>query len=190
MKLFDTLLGRSKPAPPDLDRLFALPAAAVDLESALGLRFAGRAGVCVKPTGNETFDQALDEAVQLANLDQIDNRLVDDRFGYRWAVLTGPGLEGLVTAVHGINATLTDRSYGNQLLCSAFAFNTTERPTSVLLVYLYKRASFYPFAPTSANKRDTETELSVRAAVGADLPVEPELERWFPLWDNPVGPAP
>jgi len=26
----------------------------------------------------------------------------------------------------------------------------------------------------------------LKAQIGADLPVEPELERWFPLWGIPV----
>lgn len=188
MKLLDTLLGRTKAAPADLDRLFALPAAAVNLEAALGLTFSGTAGVCVKPTGNDSFDQALSEAVELVNLDQLATRTVDDQYGYRWAVIGGGALEDLVTAVHAINTTLAERSYGHQLLCSAFAFASPERPLPVLLVYLYKRATFYPFAPTSNTRRDTETELSIRAAVGADLPVETELERWFPLWNSPLGP--
>ena len=187
MKLLDTLLGRTKAAPADLDRLFALPAAAVDLQAAIGASFAGRAGVCVKPTGNESFDQALTEAVELAKLDHLDTHTADDRYGYRWAIFAGAGLEDLVTAVHGVNATLAERSYANQLLCSAFAFTNPGRPLPLLLVYLYKRGTFYPFAPTSATQRDTELELSTRAALGSDLPVETDLERWFPLWDNPLG---
>jgi hypothetical protein len=186
MKFFDTLFGRTKPAQPDLDRLFALPSAAVNLDVALGLHFADRAGVCVKPAGNEPFDEAINEAIELAKLDHLECRLVDDRYGYRWAVFSGAGLEDLVTAVHGVNSTLADRLLGNQLLCSAFSFTSPKQTLPVLLVYLYKRGTFYPFAPISSSKRDTETELSIRAALGADLPVEAELERWFPLWDNPL----
>ncbi|MBO0728055.1 MAG: hypothetical protein J2P57_02275 [Acidimicrobiaceae bacterium] len=186
MKILDTLFGRTKAAPADLDRLFALPGAAVNLDVALGLGFANRAGVCVKPAGNEPFEEALNEAIELAKLDHLDNRIVDDRYGYRWAIFSGAGLEDLVTAVHGVNSTLADRALGNQLLCSAFAFTSPKRTLPVLLVYLYKRGTFYPFAPVGGEKRDTETELSIRAAVGVDLPVEAELERWFPLWDNPL----
>ena len=188
MKLLDTLLGRTKAAPPDLDRLFALPAAAVDLQAALGLVFAGRAGVCFKPTGGDSFDQAVAEAVDLARLDKLKTRQVDDRFGYRWAIFTGGGLDELVTAVHGVNATLAERGYGNQLLCSAFAFEAADRPRPALIVYLYKRGTFYPFAPAGdTQQRDTELELSVRAALGVDVPFEADLERWFALWDNPLN---
>ena len=57
------------------------------------------------------------------------------------------------------------------------------------LIYLFKRGTFYPFAPVDAEKerRDTELELRIRTMVGADLPVEADLTRWFPLWDMPVA---
>jgi hypothetical protein len=56
-------------------------------------------------------------------------------------------------------------------------------------VYLFKRGTFYPFAPVDAGKerRDTELELRIRTMVGADLPVEADLSRWFPMWDVPVS---
>jgi hypothetical protein len=55
-------------------------------------------------------------------------------------------------------------------------------------VYLYKRGTFYPFAPDDNQKerRDTELELRIRSMLGVDLPVEPDLARWFPMWDLPV----
>lgn len=187
MKFLDALLGRTKPAPANLDRLFALPSVAVDLEAALGLGFARRAAVCVKPTGDERFDEALQEALKLAALDHLQADVVDDRYGYRWAIFSGGPLEDLVTAVHGVNTILAERSYANQLLCSVFAFAAPGRLLPVLLVYLYKRGSFYPFAPSGDSRRDTELELSIRATVAAMLPVEAELERWFPLWDSPLG---
>ena len=32
---------------------------------------------------------------------------------------------------------------------------------------------------------DNALELQVRGAVGADLPVEDDLSRWFPVWGAP-----
>jgi hypothetical protein len=40
--------------------------------------------------------------------------------------------------------------------------------------------------PTGNKQRDTEYELRLKAQLETDLPIEPELERWFPLWDAPV----
>nr|WP_217178046.1 hypothetical protein [Streptomyces sp. AC495_CC817] len=46
MGLLDILLGRTKPVAPDLDRLFALPSAAVTLEAAASLTPTGTGGDC------------------------------------------------------------------------------------------------------------------------------------------------
>ena len=54
------------------------------------------------------------------------------------------------------------------------------------LVYLYKRGSFYPFAPDGKEQRDNEVELRMRSLLANDLKMEPDLSRWFPLWDLPV----
>jgi hypothetical protein len=60
-------------------------------------------------------------------------------------------------------------------------------PSTAYLVYLFKRGTFYPFVPTGHEQRDTEQELKLRSLVTDDLTVEPDLDRWFPLWDLPVG---
>ena len=55
----------------------------------------------------------------------------------------------------------------------------------LFLVYLAKQGTFYPFAPTGNEQRDTELELRLRGMLADDLPVEPDLSRWFPIWDLP-----
>jgi hypothetical protein len=60
-------------------------------------------------------------------------------------------------------------------------------PSTGYLVYLFKRGSFYPFVPAGHEKRDTEKELRLKSLVADDLKIEPDLDRWFPLWDLPVG---
>jgi hypothetical protein len=57
----------------------------------------------------------------------------------------------------------------------------------VYLVYLAKRGTFYPFAPTGKEKRDTELELRLKSILGNDLPVETDLSNWFPIWDLPIA---
>lgn len=188
MRILDTLLGRTRPAEADLDRLFALPAAAVTLQAALGLAPTGHAGVCFKPATAAGFAATQTELTDLLGVDHQPVEVVDDRYGYRWVLLANPALEDLVTAAHLVNATLADRGFGPQLLCSAFAFAGTDPARPVLLVYLYKRGTFYPFPPTGGQARDNETELSIRAALGDELPVEADLARWFPLWDAPLLP--
>ena len=88
------------------------------------------------------------------------------------------------------NTTLTEAGWGAQLLCSVFGFvpepGAASDARAFWLVYLYKRGTFYPFAPVDNQKerRDTELELRIRTMLGVDLPVETDLSRWFPLWDS------
>lgn len=190
MGLLDALLGRSKPVPPDLDALFALPSAAVTVEAATGLRPSGTASVCVKPAEGSRFAAAHDEAVALLRVD--DAAKVDDErdaFGYLWSTCTAEPaqLPGLVTGLHGANTAYERAGFGSGLLCSVvgFAGEVDGRERRLALVYLYKRGTFYPFAPTGPESRDTAFELQLRAALGAELRVEPELQRWFPVWGAP-----
>ncbi len=60
-------------------------------------------------------------------------------------------------------------------------------PSTAYLVYLFKRGTFYPFVPEGHERRDTEQELKLKSLVTDDLTVEADLDRWFPLWDLPVG---
>lgn len=188
MGFLDALLGRTKPAPPDLDALFALPSAAVALEAGTGLRPTGVGAVCIKPTEGQAFSQAQEEVEGLLGLD-APTETTRDAFGYLWttARTTGDRLADVVTALHAANTTYERAGFGPSLLCSvvAFAGEVDGRPRTVGLVYLYKRGTTYPFAPLPGEKRDTALELQVRAALGDDLRVEPELSRWFPVWGAP-----
>jgi hypothetical protein len=58
----------------------------------------------------------------------------------------------------------------------------------VYFIYNYKRGFWYPFVPEidATNTRSTERELQLKAQMSAELPIEPELERWFPLWGIPL----
>ncbi len=192
MKFLDALLGRSRPAPAKLDALFAVSGAAITLEAGLGLRPTGQAAVCFKPASGQGFAAASEELTELLGLAVKEAgstvRITDDRYGYRWVVLEDPDLEDLVTSVHLVNSTLEERGFGPQLLCSVFALADPADPArGCHLVYLYKRGTFYPFAPRDGERRDNELELQVRATVGPDLPIEPELARWFALWGVPLG---
>jgi hypothetical protein len=59
--------------------------------------------------------------------------------------------------------------------------------STAYLVYLFKRGTFYPFVPDGKEHRDLEEELKLKSLVADDLTVEADLDRWFPLWDLPVG---
>ena len=60
-------------------------------------------------------------------------------------------------------------------------------PSTGYLVYLFKRGTFYPFVPDGHEHRDSQQEFRLRSLISDDLTVEADLDRWFPLWDLPVG---
>ncbi|NNN22470.1 MAG: hypothetical protein HKL80_10775 [Acidimicrobiales bacterium] len=194
MKIFDTLLGRTKPVKANLDALFALPGASITLESALTVVGSGSAGVCVSPGAARSFEDAWSELKTLVTPDNTSSepKVVTDSFDYRWIVLDAPDLDSLVTNAHMVNSTLQEAGWGPQLLCSVFGFKVKDSSggltpgTSIYLVYLFKRGTFYPFVPTAKEKRDNEVEMRLKAILGDDIPIESDLTKWFPLWDLPV----
>ncbi|MEI7479534.1 MAG: hypothetical protein WCK25_04405 [Actinomycetes bacterium] len=195
MGLFDTILGRTKPVASNLDQLFALTSAAITLEVSAGLVTTGKAGVCFKPSEDQTGADVEAEiaAIMKADSTPIPAKMqsVDDEFGYRWLVVEDDQLSELVASIHLINSSLADKGFGPQLLCSAFSFTPTAGADSsakpVTIVYLFKRGTFYPFCPTGTHERDNAYELAISAKVGSDLPKEQDLSRWMALWGNPVS---
>lgn len=188
MSLLRRILGRSAPPAPDLDALFALPGAALTLQSALDLAPTGQGAVCFREAEGAAATSTVTDVTALLDADdgpQVERTV--DEFGFTWLLVRhDPGdVAGLVTDLHAVNATLADAGFGPTLLCSVLGLADVSG-RRVGLVYLYKRGTFYPFAPRGQKQRDTAFELQVRAAVGADLPVEPDLSRWFPVWGAPA----
>jgi hypothetical protein len=150
----------------------------------------GQAAVCFKPASGQGFAAASEELHGLLELAIKEAgstlRITDDSYGYRWVVLADPEMEDLVTAAHLVNSTLEQYGFGPQLLCSVFGLTEGGSGRRVYLVYLYKRGTFYPFAPLGGERRDNELELRVKATLAGDLPIEPELSRWFALWGLPL----
>jgi hypothetical protein len=192
MGLLDILLGRTKPVVPDLDRLFALPSAAVTLEAAASFTPTGRGAVCFATVEGAAFEQTHREVQALLDADtERDGPPVElsrDEYGYSWLVSQrGPDqLPLLVNDLHAVNSSMEVNGFGPQLLCSLAGFQDPEG-RSLALVYLYKRGTFYPFAPLpgAAQRRDNALELRVKAALADDLRVEQDLNRWFPVWGAP-----
>jgi hypothetical protein len=184
--LFDSLLGRSKQAQPNLDSLFALPGAALSLEVGADIRPTGHGAVCFREAEGAPFARLKSEFTTL--LGESEPEDVRDAYGYTWVVVrrTPDDVAALVTDLHAVNSTLESAGFGPALLCSTLGFHTASGQP-VALVYLYKRGTFYPFAPVDAasQRRDSALELQVRALVGSDLPIEADVSRWFPVWGAP-----
>jgi len=186
--LRDILSGRKKLAEPADDRLFGLTTAAVTLEAELGLKFAGAAAVTFKPQSSGEFRSAFDDVDQLveavaAQGDSTVERKSDD-LGFDWIIIRDPDLEDAVGAAHTLSSELTAKGFGSQLLAATFKFEGGKNP--VYWIYGFKRGTFWPFIPLGDRQRDNAAELELKAKLEEELPVEPDLTRWFALFDAPV----
>ncbi|MFY1676615.1 MULTISPECIES: PspA-associated protein PspAB [unclassified Streptomyces] len=192
MRLLDILLGRTRPVAPDLDRLFAVPSAALSLQAATGFTPTGRGAVCFATVEGAAFEQTHREVMELLGADAerggLPVELSRDDYGYSWleSQRSPDAMPALVNDLHAVNSTLEANGFGPQLLCSLVGFHH-EDGRRIALVYLYKRGTFYPFAPLSGGgqRRDNPLELRVRAALSDDLSIEGDLARWFPVWGAP-----
>jgi len=188
--LRDALFGRTKQVAPQLDNIFALPSAALTLQSELDLVTSGQAGLCFKSGSGESSILSDADILELLNFDAEKDSisLTTDDLGFKWLVIIDPTIDGLVTKIHAANSTMVEHELGPRLLCAVFGFVPATPPGegSVRLVYLLKQGTFYPFAPTGSNQRDNELELRVKSFLGTDLVMEKDLSRWMALWNLPV----
>ena len=188
MGFLDTLLGRTKPVQPNLDALFALPSAAITLQAAADFNPTGAGSVCFRAPEGRAFSDIEKDVRDLLNMGdgKTPVEVTTDTYGFTWLVCRHPSddIEGLVTDLHAVNSSLQAGGFGPQLLCTILSFSDKSR-RRLGLVYLYKRGTFYPFAPTSGERRDSALEMQVRGCLGDDLKIEQDLGRWFPVWGAP-----
>ncbi len=185
MGLWDSLMGRTKPPRADLDALFAVPQAALSLQAA-GFTLTGQGAVCYRTAEGGAFATTEKDIEQLVATSGSTVERVDDSYGFRWLSVqqTAPDASGLVTDVHAVNTSLAGAGFDQALLCSTIGF-TAPQGATMALVYLYKRGTFYPFAPASAQNRDNALELQVRGIVAGDITIESDLQRWLAIWGAP-----
>ncbi|MEY9213101.1 hypothetical protein NI17_002425 [Thermobifida halotolerans] len=188
MGFLRALLGRSRPRRPNLDQLFALPSATVTLRAVAGLTPTGAASVAFRAAEGQAFAALQQEITDLLNADEgPEVEAARDEYGYTWLVVrahSADDLTGLVTDLHAVNSSLESAGFGPSLLCSLVVF-ADPGGRRVALVYLYKRGTFYPFAPQGAHSRNNALELQVSAALGDELAMEPDKSRWFPVYGAP-----
>jgi hypothetical protein len=186
----DALLGgKRKLKLPARDRLFAMSTAQVTLETAMGLKHRSVAGIAFQSLATADFKEIVDDTKELLQGAAADTgtkvETATDDYGYAWVILRDEDFEDLVVAINTVSSSLEGGGYGDRLLAAVFAFEEDGRP--IYFIYNFKRGTYYPFVPApGTQKRNTERELQLKAQLGADLPLEPELERWFPLWEIPL----
>lgn len=204
MGLLDALTGRHKVKGPAPDRLFAITTAYVALEAEHQIKPAGDAAIVFQALKTAEFEAAITDMEEVVRATGGENgtkvHTEDDSFGYRWMVLDGAGVEDLAVGINAVSSSIETAGHGERLLCAVFAFQDAQR-RPVYFIYNYKRGYWYPFVPagtsastsstgsygsSQAGERSTERELQLKAQMADELPIEPELERWFPLWGIPI----
>ncbi|KAB2342917.1 PspA-associated protein PspAB [Actinomadura rudentiformis] len=187
----DVVLGRARPADPDLDAIFGLVPAAAALEAMTGFVPSGLGSVCFRTVDGGVFDAFAQVQRELRRLVATEPGATaeysTDAYGCGWVLTRHPqgALERVVNDLHAVNATFDEGGFGPYLLCSLTGF---ARPDGrrLALVYTHVSGTFYPFAPAAGGGRDDALEDQATEAVGADLPFERDRARWFPLWDAPA----
>ena len=189
MGLLDVMFGRKRLKQPAPDRLFALATAQVTLDIELGLKPGGAAAVCFKPLSAGDFTRADGEMQELLQAVATDVgttlRRETDELGYEWIVLEDADLEDLVTGAHTVADELESRGFGDRLLAAMFVFRAGDR--KIYLIYGFKTGSFWPFVPVGdERKRDNAEELSLKAQLEKELPIEADLTKWLALYGAPI----
>jgi hypothetical protein len=196
--LRDIIMGRHTVSGPAPDRLFAITTAYIALQSEHSIDPTGVAAIVFQALATSEFESTLRDMEQVVTATGGDTgtrvATQDDSYGYRWMVLRSPdgapSVEDLAVGVNAVSGSIETAGYGERLLCAVFAFVDAQK-RGVYFIYNYKRGYWYPFVPgggtgpDSANERSTERELQLKAQMSGELPIEPELERWFPLWGIP-----
>ncbi|MBI4298776.1 MAG: hypothetical protein HY666_03355 [Chloroflexi bacterium] len=187
MGFLDILLGRSKPTRSRREAIFSITTAEVSLQTRFGILPSGRAAVSFKPVEASFFvnmDSEIRELLRIsARSTATKYEIKDDGYGYRWVILEDRDFEDLVSIIHLVGETIADNGYEQQLLAAVFGFK--EGGKDIYWIYNYKRGRFYPFVPEGQQRRDSATELRLRAVIEKEMPIEPSLERWYALWGIP-----
>ena len=188
--LVNAILGRGvAPVESKSERLFAINTALLTMQVSLNLQPTGMAALTFKGLEAAQFEQIREEVRQLLEIarKETDTKvgLAVDEFGYHWVILRDPDFEDLVTTMHLVTSTLEEQGFGKALLAAVFQFQD-DRGRTVYWIYNFKRGHYYPFVPTGKREQDHAYELRLKAVMSGELPVEPELEFWYPLWDIPT----
>ncbi len=206
MGLRDILTGRRQVKGPAPDRLFAISTAYVTLQAEHQISPAGSAAIVFQALATSEFEATLREMEEVVTSAGGDTgtsvSTQDDSYGYRWMILRSPegspSIEDLAVGINAVSGSIETAGHGERLLCAVFAFVDAHKQR-VYFIYNYKRGFWYPFVPAdgtgagavgtdgaAGGQRSTERELQLKAQMADELPIEPELERWFPLWGIPI----
>jgi hypothetical protein len=201
MGLRDVLTGRHAVKGPAPDHLFAISTAYITLQSEHQIDPVGTAAIVFQALATSEFEATLRDMEEVVKATGADTGTTvsteDDSYGYRWMILrnpeSSPSVEDLAVGINAVSGSIETAGHGERLLCAVFAFSDRSGTGGggagrrIYFIYNYKRGYWYPFVPAGGEQqRSTERELQIKAQMASELPMEPELERWFPLWGIPI----
>lgn len=197
----DAILGSSKLPKAKSEKLFAISTASITLESSLNLKPSGYAGICFKPIGASAYESARTEIQELLEYSsketETEFRMEKDEFNFLWAIFKDPDFDDLVANIHLVSQTLEERGFGEQILCAIYRFDSesgikaaasrenTDGKKAVYWIYNFKQGTYYPFIPLKDKQRDSPFEFRLRADMEKEMPIEKNVEKWYPLWGIP-----
>lgn len=190
MRFLRGIFGTSKkPYQSKLEGLFTMATSYLTLNSKGELRPGRQAGFCFRPVASSYFSDAERELRDLLHASTWTTAThvtsTDDSYGFRWLVLEDKDFEDLVATMHMAAQMLEERGFGEQILAAVFKFERNGQP--VYWIFNYRRGRYYPFAPRgSGQERDNSIELRLRSLMAKELPLEENIEYWYPLWGIPL----
>ncbi len=193
MGFFDTLFGRTKVAPAKVDQLFQLSTADLDIQSKLSSNFCGRAALVLRAVDNATYDAVEKELHDVLSVGGRDLPVTveskTDSMGFHWMVYAGKDVDDVINSLHLTAELIQEAGYSDSLLAAAFGFDHEDAARHAdgrwYLIYSYRRAAYYPFAPLHGKNRNASREFRIAETLKPSLTVEKDSERWYALWDPP-----
>jgi hypothetical protein len=180
---------RAKPEQAILDPMMSLRFAVGALATELGFTATGAGSLCFRPVDGHSFQFVQDKVNDRLDRDTEKTgptEITEDSYGFRWILAhrRPDQFKSLVDDLYAASLEFSDSGFGSQLLCAVTALRGSDE-RRIGIVYLYRRGTFYPFAPRPKESRDNKLELRIREVIQGWLPFEPDLKKWFPLWDAP-----
>ncbi len=188
MGLLSVLSGGSKLKKPNRDQFFAAVAVAGQLQGRIDLTTSDRAGIVFNPVESSFFDGLSIEIMDALRVSGHSTgtrfEVKDDPHGTRWVVLQDRDFDDLVSTIHLVGEIFAEHGFSDRMLAAVLEVRYEGRDAH--WIYNYKRGRFYPMIPSGHRQRDNNAEMRLSALMEQEkLPVEPDLERWYSLWDVP-----
>ena len=182
-----TLLGTTSLPKANLEKLFAISAASITMQSEFDQKPSPTAGICFKPVESSQFDAAKTEIEELLAFSSRETgskaRLLTDEYHFTWVILEDPDFDDLVAGIHLVSQTFIEKGLGDYLLCAIFRFGDQNL---VYWIYNFKQGRYYPFIPAFGKTRDSAAEFRIRSVMERELPIEKDVGKWYPLWGIPL----